>query len=326
MRIAIIGAGAWGTALATVCGARHDVALYARDAKQAMEIQARRENRRYLAGIGISGSVRCVAQLEDALDGADLVAVATPVAALRSSCRALGAAGVKALVWLCKGFEEESGLLPHQVVAEVLPGVSGAILSGPSFALEVARGLPTALTVASSDVGLSDRVVDAFHAAALRIYRSDDVLGVEVGGAVKNVMAIATGIADGLALGQNARAALMTRGLSEMVRLGTALRAQPETLMGLTGVGDLILTCTGTLSRNRRVGLALGQGQSLPSVLAALGHVAEGVHCARSVQRIARAQDIEMPITDAVCAVMFEGMAPLQAVSMLLARAPRSEY
>ena len=325
MRIAIIGAGAWGTALASVCGKRHHVALYARDSKQAAQIQARRENRRYLPGVHLSDGVQCVGRLEEALEGSDLVAVATPVASLRSSCGALGASGVKELIWLCKGFEAESGMLPHQVVAEMLPGISGAVLSGPSFALEVAQGLPTALTVASVDAQMCDRVVAAFHAAALRIYRSDDVLGVEVGGAIKNVMAIATGIADGLALGQNARAALMTRGLSEMIRLGSALHAQPETLMGLTGAGDLILTCTGTLSRNRRVGLALGQGQPLAAVLAGLGHVAEGVHCAKSVLRIAAAQGIEMPITEAVCAVMFEGMAPLEAVSMLLARAPRAE-
>jgi len=215
--------------------------------------------------------------------------------------------------------------LPHQVVAEVLPGVAGAVLSGPSFAQEVAAGLPTALTVAALSDELALRTVAAFHHHALRVYRSTDVVGVEIGGAVKNILAIATGIADGLALGLNARAALITRGLSEMMRLGVALGGQPETLMGLTGVGDLILTCTGALSRNRKVGLALADDRPLADILADLGHVAEGVRCARVVRDLARSRGVEMPITEAVCQVMFEGLPARDAVGQLLARAARTE-
>jgi len=251
--------------------------------------------------------------------------IATPVAGLREVCTALRSQPVVNIVWLCKGLEQATGCLPHQVVAELLPEVPAGVLSGPSFAQEVANGLPCALTVASSDAALAMRVVEAFHHGALRVYRSDDVVGVEVGGAVKNILAIATGIADGLELGMNARAALITRGLSEMMRLGVALGGRAESLIGLTGVGDLILTCTGALSRNRCVGIALASGRPLEQILVELGHVAEGVRCARAVRDLARGRGIEMPITEAVCDVMFDGLSPRDAVSALLARAARSE-
>jgi glycerol-3-phosphate dehydrogenase (NAD(P)+) len=230
------------------------------------------------------------------------------------------------VVWACKGFEQAGAKLPHQVVAETLDADApcGA-LSGPSFALEVARGLPTALTLAAADAALAESLARELHQRRLRVYFTDDVAGVEVGGAVKNVMAIATGIADGLALGQNARAALVTRGLAEVMRLGVALGGRPETFMGLAGAGDLILTCTGDLSRNRRVGLALGRGERLDAILAALGHVAEGVYTARAVDRLARERAIDMPITREVCAVLFEGRPPAAAVEQLLGRDPRSE-
>ncbi len=331
MRISIIGAGAWGTALAVALTKHQDVSLYARDALLIAAAQNSRENPRYLAGVHLPGPLRLTADFASACD-AELLILAVPVAGLRETCKALAkltpsrAHPPRQLVWLCKGFEEETGLLPHQIVAEILPDVSAAVLSGPSFAQEVAAGLPVALTAASTDELLAERVAHALHGGAMRVYRSTDVIGVEVGGAVKNVMAIATGIADGLDLGLNARAALITRGLSEMMRLGVALGGQSETLIGLTGVGDLILTCTGGLSRNRKVGLAIGQGQTLDATLKQLGHVAEGVRCARTVQAMAERLGVEMPITAAVCDVLFGQVPPQQAVSALLARVPRAEH
>jgi glycerol-3-phosphate dehydrogenase (NAD(P)+) len=325
MRIAILGAGAWGTALASVTATRHDVVLFARDPAQAAQLLRDRENRRYLPGIALPAPLEITSDRSAALEGAELAVIATPLAGLRNVCLALADGACPPVVWLCKGLEEGTNLLPHAIVRAALPEARGAVLSGPSFALEVAQGRPTALTVASGAPELQQRVVEAFHSAVLRVYSSPDVVGVEVGGAVKNVLAIATGISDGLGLGSNARAALITRGLSEMMRLGGALGARGETLMGLTGVGDLILTCTGTLSRNRKVGLALGQGAALASVLEGLGHVAEGVRCARGVQALARSHRIDMPITDAVCSVLFEAVPAQDAVDLLLARSPRSE-
>jgi glycerol-3-phosphate dehydrogenase (NAD(P)+) len=232
----------------------------------------------------------------------------------------------KPVVWLCKGFEPERAMLPHQIAAEVLPsGSACGALSGPSFALEVARGLPTALTLASTDEDFSRLTARALNGPRMRVYFSADIAGVEVGGAVKNVMAIATGIADGLGLGANARAALITRGLAEISRLGVRLGGRPETFTGLTGAGDLILTCTGDLSRNRQVGLSLARGRKLDDVLRELGHVAEGVHTAAAVEKRALQLGVEMPITRAVCAVLFGGLAPRAAVEQLLARDPRGE-
>jgi glycerol-3-phosphate dehydrogenase (NAD(P)+) len=230
------------------------------------------------------------------------------------------------VVWLCKGFEAETQLLPHQVVAAELAGhASNGVLSGPSFAREVGQGLPVALTIASASAVCRERTVAAFHHGAMRIYTGDDLVGVEVGGAVKNVLAIATGIADGLGLGLNARAALITRGLAEMSRLGVTLGGRAETFTGLTGLGDLILTATGDLSRNRTVGLQLAAGRTLDDILGALGHVAEGVRCAQAVLAIAQAHSIDMPITQAVCAVLFDGVAARDAVSALLRRDAKAE-
>lgn len=333
MKVAVLGAGAWGTALAGHLAARQDTVLWARDPALVAELAARHENTHYLEGVALPAALRYEADLAAALAhcaGADaLCVVATPVAGLRALCRAMRdeALCVPAhIVWVCKGFEADTQQLPHQVVAAELAGhVSNGVLSGPSFAREVALGLPAALTVASRSAACRDRTVAAFHHGAMRIYTGDDVVGVEVGGAVKNVLAIATGIADGLSLGMNARAALVTRGLAEMARLGVALGGQPETFTGLTGLGDLILTATGDLSRNRTVGLQLAQGRALDEILAALGHVAEGVRCARAVLAIAQAQGVEMPITAAVCAVLFDGVAPRDAVDALLRRDARAE-
>jgi glycerol-3-phosphate dehydrogenase (NAD(P)+) len=235
-------------------------------------------------------------------------------------------AAIPNVVWLCKGMEEHTLLLPHQIVDEVLgAGVHAGALSGPSFAQEVARGLPCALTIASSAAVLRDCVVTAVHGGNIRIYSSDDLTGVEVGGAVKNVLAIATGLIDGMGFGMNARAALITRGLAEITRLGIALGGRLETFMGLTGIGDLILTCTGDLSRNRRVGLGLAQGKKLGDIVMELGHVAEGVRCAEAVRALARQHAVDMPITNAIASVLFDGVAPHDMVKTLLSREPRAE-
>lgn len=328
MNIAVLGAGAWGTAMACAAAPRHVVRLWARDAAQAQVLRDSRANQRYLPGIVLPEPLAIESSLAAALAHArgGLIVVATPTAGLREMARAVAAhAPGTPLAWLCKGFERDTGRLPHQVVTEELGAAAPAgPLSGPSFAVEVARGLPTALTVAG-DAAFCAQVTAAFHADALRVYSSDDVVGVEVGGAVKNVLAIATGISDALALGANARAALITRGLAEITRLGVALGARAETFMGLTGVGDLILTCTGELSRNRTVGLMLGRGVPLAQALAELGHVAEGVRTAPAVLARAREAGVEMPITAAVCAVLEARLTPQAALAALLAREPKGE-
>lgn len=332
MKVAVLGAGAWGTALAGHLALRHDTLLWARKPALIADLRASHENARYLAGVALPAALRYEADLSAALDHAladdALCIVAAPVAGLRDLFRAMCDAGkVPAhVVWLCKGFEADSQLLPHQVVAAELPAHrSNGVLSGPSFAREVGQGLPVALTIASASAACRERTVAAFHHGAMRIYTGDDVVGVEVGGAVKNVLAIATGIADGLGLGLNARAALITRGLAEMSRLGVMLGGRAETFTGLTGLGDLILTATGDLSRNRTVGVQLAAGRTLDDILGGLGHVAEGVRCAQAVLAIAHAHAIEMPITQAVCAVLFDGVAPRDAVSALLRRDSKAE-
>ena len=333
-KITVLGAGAWGTAVAIAIAERNDVLLWGRNPGQMAATEAARENTTYLPGQALPASLRVTADLDAALahvegagqDAGSLLIAACPVAGLRPLLEQLKGRAIPNVVWLCKGFEYGTGLLPHQVVREVLgDGVPGAALSGPSFAQEVARGLPCALTVASDSGALRDRVVAAVHGGNLRVYACDDLVGVEVGGAVKNVLAIATGTADGLGLGLNARAALITRGLAEITRLGTALGGQASTFMGLTGMGDLILTCTGDLSRNRRVGLALAQGKPLDIIVAELGHVAEGVPCSKAVRDLAAKLGVEMPITNAVAAVLFDGYDASEMVKTLLARDPRNE-
>lgn len=333
-KITVLGAGAWGTAVAIALAARHDVLLWGRNPQQMADTDAARDNLAYLPGHPLPPALRVSADFEAALahvapgavQDAPLLILACPVAGLRPLLEQLRGRPIPNVVWLCKGFEAGTGLLPHQVVAQVLgDSVPGAALSGPSFAQEVARGLPCALTVASSSAELRERVVAAAHGDNLRVYSHDDLIGVEVGGAVKNVMAIATGAADGLGLGLNARAALITRGLAEITRLGLALGAQPGTFMGLSGMGDLILTCTGDLSRNRRVGLALAEGKALDTIVAELGHVAEGVPCAKAVRELARRMGVDMPITEAVASVLFDGVDAAQMAAQLLARDPRVE-
>jgi len=319
MRVAVLGAGAWGTAIACVLAARHEVALWARDAQQALVMAQTRRNDRYLRGIEIPATVTLSADLAAATSGIALALAATPVAGLRDLLAKLDRK--TPLVWLCKGFEEGSGALPHQLAAEVLGDKArcGA-LSGPSFAEEVARGLPCALTLASRDAAFAREAAAIVHGGRMRVYYSADLVGVEIGGAVKNVMAIAAGISDGLGLGLNARAALITRGLAEIARLGAALGAAPETLMGLAGAGDLILTATGDLSRNRRVGVELARGKALEAILKDLGHVAEGVRSAKEVFNLSKRRGIEMPVTEAVNAVLEGQLKPAAAVERLLSR------
>ena len=323
--IVVLGAGAWGTALAVAAALRHPVLLWARDAAQAAEMSASRCNRRYLPELVLPAGLRITADLAEANAVArqGLAVIGTPMAGLRERLLALPA-GAQTL-WLCKGFEAGSGALGHEIARELRPDLRCGMLSGPSFALEVARGQPTALVAASADEALCQLAVQAFHSDSLRVYTSNDPVGVAVGGAVKNVMAIATGIADGLALGLNARAALITRGLAEMSRLGAALGARPETFMGLSGLGDLVLTATGDLSRNRQVGLMLASGLALPDILVRLGHVAEGVHTAPTLQHRARRCGVAMPITDAVVAVLEGRLSPAQALQQLMSREARAE-
>ena len=332
MNILVLGAGAWGTALAISLASRHAVTLWARDAQQAATLQADRENRRYLRGAALPPAVSLRSTPMDGVAALaashDLAIIATPMAGLRQMLLALADCTVP-VAWLCKGVEAplpgRAGLLGHEIKAEVAPRLQAGILSGPSFAQEVARGQPTALVAASEHAAVRDALVAAFHGNNIRVYANDDLPGVEVGGAVKNVLAIATGLCDGLNLGLNARAALITRGLAEMTRLGLALGARPETFMGLSGLGDLVLTATGDLSRNRQVGLLLAQGRSLEETLQSLGHVAEGVYCARAVAQRAEALGVDMPIAQAVAQLLGGGAQPQAIVASLMAREARSE-
>jgi glycerol-3-phosphate dehydrogenase (NAD(P)+) len=327
MKLAVLGAGAWGTALSINLAARHGVTLWARSSAQAQAIAAHRQNERYLPGFTLPESLTVTGELKGALTGAEVILVAVTTAGLREILQQLATIQeLPPVVWLCKGFDAATGQLPHQIArAELPPTLSRAVLLGPSFAEEVARGLPTALTIASEDSAFAVRLAQELHHERLRIYSSADVVGVEVAAAVKNVMAIAAGISDGLGLGYNGRAALMTRGLAEITRLGLKLGGHIETFMGLAGVGDLVLTCTGDLSRNRNVGLGLAQGLTLTSILGDLGHAAEGVYTARVVDRLAHELNVEMPITRAVCRVMDEGAAPRAVVQALLARDAKPE-
>lgn len=328
MNICVLGAGAWGTALAISFASRHQVVLWARDEAQVADIEAHRVNRRYLPDIALPDSLHVTAEFEAALVDAELVLVAVPVSALRETLKRTVQCGApRAVLWACKGFEAQSSLLAHQVAMQELPeDCPRGVLSGPSFAQEVARGLPTALTLASTDTEFAKRTACALHHARLRIYSCDDVVGVEVGGAVKNVLAIAAGIADGLGFGFNARAALITRGLAEISRLGLKLGGRGATLSGLSGAGDLILTCTGNLSRNRQVGLLLAENRTLPDILQQLGHVAEGVYTVREVQQLAYQLDVDMPICTAVYRILYENVAAAQAVELLLNRSPNCEF
>lgn len=332
MRIAILGAGGFGTSLAIVLGGKGlDVRLWAREADLCDTMNAARENVRYLPGFVLPESVTAVPRLEQALEGAQMVVGATPSQVAREifgQVAPLIPEGIP-IVTVSKGIEEGTLLLPTEVLESVLPDRFHpflAALSGPSFAREVAAGVPTAVTVAAHAGKVAQAVQDAFSARTFRCYTSPDVIGVQLGGALKNVIAIGAGIADGLGFGNNGRAALITRGLAEISRVAVARGANPITLSGLAGLGDLVLTCTGELSRNRRVGMELGKGKSLEEILGGLGQVAEGVATARSSRALAKKLGVEVPITDQVYAILHEGKDPKQAVAELMTREPKPEF
>jgi len=326
--ITVLGAGSWGTALAVLLATNgRAVALWARNADHAEEMAASRRNRRYLPDIPFPASLRPTADLRAAVAASRDVVVAVPATGFRSLLTELRPhlAPDARLAWASKGLET-GGCLLHEVAAELLgPRHALAVVSGPTFAREVAQGLPTAVTVASADAGFAADLAARLHTPCFRAYTSDDVIGVEVGGAVKNVLAIAAGIADGLGFGANARAALVTRGLAEIMRLGVAMGGRRDTFMGLAGLGDLVLTCTDDQSRNRRVGLALARGRTLAEACAAVQQVAEGVHAAREVQRLAARHGVEMPINEQVCQVIYHGRPPREAVQALLLREQKAE-
>jgi glycerol-3-phosphate dehydrogenase (NAD(P)+) len=326
MKIAVLGAGAWGSALAVHFAVRHDVTLWTRSEAHAHAMASERQNVRYLPGVSLPAGLGLEYRLDEAIRHAELLMVAVPSGGLRPLLLQLAGKGIRCpLIWVCKGFEEGTGKLPHEIVAEILPSVPSGVLSGPSFAIEVASGLPTAMTLASHHPDIKLDIAPRLHGGTLRIYTSDDVLGIELGGAIKNVIAIAAGISDGLGFGHNARAALITRSLAEITRLGMTLGGHMETFMGLSGMGDLILTCTGDLSRNRQVGLRLARGETLRDIIAGLGHVAEGVATAPEVLRLAERHGVDMPITRAVNQVLYEQLSPRKAVEELLHRNQKAE-
>lgn len=341
LRVSVLGAGSWGTALAAIASRQSDTLLWARDAATAQAISQQRQNTRYLPNIALPSALKATSHLDEALHHVcavnpqvsnHLIILGVPVAGLAEVCTKIApylrqCSAFVSVVWTCKGFDPENGRLPHEIAQASLGNISNVglgVLSGPSFAKEVAQGLPVALTIASDSKNVIDDTTEALHGGPVRIYSSRDIVGVEVGGAMKNVMAIACGIADGLELGTNARAAIITRGLAEMQRLGQAMGGRADTFSGLTGLGDLVLTATGPLSRNRQVGLALGHGQPLADILAT-GITAEGVRCARAALQLGKHYNVELPITEAVCHVLFEGVSPQQAVSDLLAREAKAE-
>jgi len=328
-RVSVLGAGSWGTALAMLL-ARNGVAvrLWDRDAAHIAALNKARTNERYLPGIPLPDGITPLADLQDALSGSDFVLVVVPSGGFRETLKKIATLSETPsnLIWASKGLEPGTNKFLHQVVEEELPDLPNfAVLSGPSFALEVARGLPTAVTVASRDEAYAQTVADLFHCPTFRAYTSTDLVGVELGGSVKNVLAIAAGISDGLGYGANARAALITRGLAEIMRLGTKLGGQRETFMGLAGVGDLVLTCTDDLSRNRRLGLALGRGSTLAAAVEEIGQAIEGLETARELHTLAAANQVDMPITAQVKAVLYDNAQPAAAVQALLTREAKPE-
>ncbi|HEV2761662.1 MAG TPA: NAD(P)H-dependent glycerol-3-phosphate dehydrogenase, partial [Pyrinomonadaceae bacterium] len=333
MKIAVIGAGAWGTALSLLAGrAGHEVRLWSRSAGVVAEVNGGRTNSSYLAGYELPESVRATEDLSAAVEGAEVVLLAAPSHALRELLTRMRGGARREMIFVsaAKGIEVDTGMRVSEVVSEVLGGVDFAprfvCLSGPSFAREVAAGQPTAVVASAREAESREEVQRALSGPAFRVYTNDDVAGTELGGAVKNVLAIAAGMVSGLGLGTNSVAALVTRGLAEMTRLGLVQGARVETLMGLAGLGDLVLTCTGSLSRNRYVGQELGRGRALPEVLAGMNEVAEGVRTTRAVRRLAERSGVEMPITSEVYAVLYEGKSPREAVAELMSRPPRGEF
>lgn len=327
-RVAVFGAGSWGTALAIQL-ARNDIQvnLWGHEASHIEKLVRQRENKAYLPGIKLDSSILPVCSVVACLQDAQVVLIAIPSKAFRGFLQLLKpvlATDIN-IFWASKGIEIETGKLMHQLVIEELPGHHYGVISGPTFASEVANGLPAAITCAGDDDTATAFFAELLHGNRFRCYTSSDVVGVELGGALKNILAIAVGIADGLEFGANTRAALITRGLSEIMRLGKILGAREETLMGLAGLGDLILTCTDDQSRNRRFGLAIGGGMSIEEAETAVGQTVEGLRAARAVYRMSRNLDLELPIMEQVYRVLYEGITPLDAVKLLENRPQRTE-
>jgi glycerol-3-phosphate dehydrogenase (NAD(P)+) len=330
MKVAVLGAGSWGTALASLLARNgHDTVIWGRNAEQVRSINESHENARYLPGISLPESLKASTDLAETVRDADFILVVTPSHAFKETVQALAPhrkAGV-GVSWASKGFEPGSGRFLHEVAAEILgDDVSLAVVTGPSFAKEVTQGLPTAVTVHSDDADFAQTVAEALHGPAFRAYTGNDMMGAELGGAMKNVLAVATGVADGMGLGLNARAGLITRGLNEMLRLNHALGGRAETLMGLAGLGDLVLTSTGDLSRNRRLGLALGQGRSIEEAVASIGQVVESIQTCDEVMRLAGRFEMDLPISALVQRVLHQEITPQEGLQMLLAREQKPEY
>ncbi|MCC7254729.1 MAG: NAD(P)-dependent glycerol-3-phosphate dehydrogenase [Dokdonella sp.] len=326
---AVLGAGSWGTALAVQL-ARNGVptTLWGRTPQAIVEMAATRHNTRYLPDLELPQSLQLSASIEPLVRDAGTILIVVPSHGFDELLEAIApwvAPGV-GIAWATKGFDPASGRFLHELVAQRLPGHAAAVVTGPSFAREVAQGLPTALTVHSADPAFAQLIAEQLHSPRFRAYTGSDVLGAELGGAMKNVLAVATGVADGMHMGLNARAGLITRGLNEMMRLGAALGSRPETLMGLAGLGDLVLTCTGDLSRNRRLGLALGEGVGLQQAIAQIGQVVESVQTVDTVMQLANAHEVELPITALVQKVLHEELTPSEGMVALLAREQKPEY
>ena len=327
--VSVFGAGSWGTALALLMARNgHSVALWGRQPEHIAKLAAARCNERYLAGFSFPDNLRVLADLAEAVRFAEVLIVAVPSHAFRSFLTNLTPhlSPKSKIAWATKGLELQSGKLLHQVIEDVLgPEIPAAVLSGPSFARDLAANLPTAVTVASRRIGFAKMLAGLLHNNRFRAYTTDDIIGVQLGGATKNVLAIAAGVADGLGFGANSRAALITRGLAEMMRLGLAMGGKPETFMGLAGVGDLILTCTDNQSRNRRFGLGLGKGLPRDQIVAEIGQEIEGIVTTKVIHQLAQNLGIEMPITEQTYKILYENLAPLDAVNNLLLREQKSE-
>ncbi|MGB0865260.1 MAG: NAD(P)H-dependent glycerol-3-phosphate dehydrogenase [Granulosicoccaceae bacterium] len=327
-RVAVLGAGSWGTALAAQLARNGlQVSLWGRDAEQLARVSQERENKRYLPGISLPDALQTEPDLGRCLSASDAVLIVTPCGVFTPMLEAIAVhAPGRPVLWACKGLDKASGELLHVRAEQVLAsGTPTAIVSGPTFAAEVARDLPAALTAASFDEATAKRVASWFHGGSMRVYSSTDMIGVQLAGALKNVLAVAAGISDGLKFGANARAAMVTRGLVELTRLGVALGGQRETFMGLAGLGDLILTCTDDQSRNRRFGLALARGLTAEEAIAEIGQVVEGASTTKLALELARRHAVETPIVEQVYSVLYEGLSPQQAVQALMAREARAE-
>ncbi len=327
--VAVLGAGSWGTALAAQL-ARNGVptTLWGRSPQAIVDMATARRNTRYLPDLDLPDALQYSAALEPLVRDAGTILVVVPSHSFDELLRTIAPwiAPQVGVAWATKGFDPASGRFLHELVAEHLPGHAAAVVTGPSFAREVAQGLPTALTVHSSDDAFAQDIAQKLHSPFFRAYTGNDVLGAELGGAMKNVLAVATGVADGMQMGLNARAGLITRGLNEILRLGAALGSRPETLMGLAGLGDLVLTCTGDLSRNRRLGLALGRGTDLKQAVADIGQVVESIETVDTVMKLANAQGVELPITALVQKVLHGELTPTEGMHALLSREQKPEY